>query len=533
MPALELVELYKLKMEVEGEPKVKNLTAALAAEKQGLVDLQAHIASFGTTTAKSDAEVAKFTKNINALTQALARSQATLATQAAAAGDGAKKFGQFATQAGYFVDDVQYGFKGIANNIPGLLQTLGMGGGLAGILSIVAIVANQLYERWDTLANLFGMGATKTEAAAMEELGKKTEKTVAEAEKLAKFKREQAAAEAMGGPNKADAEREKEVTEGVKELGRQKAIDALSVIHRERIINSDPEAEKAAKEVDRLDTLLADVESGKVKLPMGQPAFLKKKRDEENAKLEARLNAGGSKELAEAATDDGKLKGLIATMEKDIGAFGPKGPDLLAALKGATPEAKKAATDEDAEWEKFERGNEDWKFWDGLKDGRKRRTEAEQLDAEDAEWERFTDGNARFKEGKNKQISKAKEAGIGDMVTALLKESITGGGNAEGLAKDLREKVIGKFGVSAGSMIMDQAEKDALKGAQDEWIKGKRQTRSETHGAVEFAKAVQAGVGGSVDVKQLEQLKRMSTILEQQLAEARKPKGAAAAVVGR
>lgn len=42
-------------------------------------------------------------------------------------------------QLSYFVDDLQYGFRGIANNIPGLIQGLGGSMGLAGALSIVGL----------------------------------------------------------------------------------------------------------------------------------------------------------------------------------------------------------------------------------------------------------------------------------------------------------------------------------------------------------------------------------------------------------
>lgn len=42
-------------------------------------------------------------------------------------------------QLSYFVDDLQYGFRGIANNIPGMVQGLGGSMGLAGALSIVGL----------------------------------------------------------------------------------------------------------------------------------------------------------------------------------------------------------------------------------------------------------------------------------------------------------------------------------------------------------------------------------------------------------
>lgn len=44
------------------------------------------------------------------------------------------------------LEDAQYGMRGIQNNIPGLVLALGGGAGLAGVLSIAAVVGGQLWE---------------------------------------------------------------------------------------------------------------------------------------------------------------------------------------------------------------------------------------------------------------------------------------------------------------------------------------------------------------------------------------------------
>ena len=59
-----------------------------------------------------------------------------------------RDIGGAAMQAAYFVDDMQYGIRGILNNIPQLVMTLGMGGGIAGVLSIAAVAANFLWEKF-------------------------------------------------------------------------------------------------------------------------------------------------------------------------------------------------------------------------------------------------------------------------------------------------------------------------------------------------------------------------------------------------
>ena len=54
--------------------------------------------------------------------------------------------GQSTLQAAYFFDDLQYGIKGILNNIPGLVIGFGGGAGLAGALSLATLAGAKLYE---------------------------------------------------------------------------------------------------------------------------------------------------------------------------------------------------------------------------------------------------------------------------------------------------------------------------------------------------------------------------------------------------
>lgn len=49
------------------------------------------------------------------------------------------------------LEDSQYGIRGVLNNIPGLVTMLGGGAGLAGVLSITAVLASQLFERLGAL----------------------------------------------------------------------------------------------------------------------------------------------------------------------------------------------------------------------------------------------------------------------------------------------------------------------------------------------------------------------------------------------
>lgn len=82
-----------------------------------------------------------------------------------------KNMGQGALQAAYFFDDLQYGIRGIMNNIPGLVMGFGGGAGLAGAVSIAVLAGAKLYE-W--------MGKTEDKSADLAKKMKEQSKEIAE-----------------------------------------------------------------------------------------------------------------------------------------------------------------------------------------------------------------------------------------------------------------------------------------------------------------------------------------------------------------
>lgn len=87
-----------------------------------------------------------------------------------------KNMGQGALQAAYFFDDLQYGIRGILNNIPGLVMGFGGGAGLAGAISIAVLAGAKLYE-W--------MGKTEDKSADLAKKMKEHSKEIAEASRQA------------------------------------------------------------------------------------------------------------------------------------------------------------------------------------------------------------------------------------------------------------------------------------------------------------------------------------------------------------
>lgn len=84
-------------------------------------------------------------------------------------------------QLGQMVDDVQYGFRGIVNNIPGFVQSMGLGAGVAGVVGIAAVAMNQLIQRFPELTDWMDKAKPKL-ADLTTNLGKQT----AEVERLRK-----------------------------------------------------------------------------------------------------------------------------------------------------------------------------------------------------------------------------------------------------------------------------------------------------------------------------------------------------------
>lgn len=103
--------------------------------------------------------------------------------------------GMAVLQTAQAVDDLQYGFKGVLNNIPGLVMSLGGGAGLAGVLALVAVgaatVGKKFWDWWVNAERLKEVTAwvdemnVKLKEAAATSAKEALEGTAAGAEKLA------------------------------------------------------------------------------------------------------------------------------------------------------------------------------------------------------------------------------------------------------------------------------------------------------------------------------------------------------------
>lgn len=119
-----------------------------------------------------------------------ARGGVVEAGMAKAAG-GTKNLGMQMLIVGQTVDDLQYGFSAIVNQLPQLAMAFGLGPGLAGAVSVAGVAVSQLIKHWGELTAAFTTSGTLTAAEEMQTLGAKTAKTADEQARYNELKRQE------------------------------------------------------------------------------------------------------------------------------------------------------------------------------------------------------------------------------------------------------------------------------------------------------------------------------------------------------
>lgn len=82
-------------------------------------------------------------------------------TGMSAAGSASSGASRGILQLSYAIDDLQYGFGAIVNNIPQIALGMGLGAGLTGVLGIAAVAASVLTKHWGELVDVFTSSEAK------------------------------------------------------------------------------------------------------------------------------------------------------------------------------------------------------------------------------------------------------------------------------------------------------------------------------------------------------------------------------------
>lgn len=306
----------------EGEEEGKRLAAATALAEQKFRELYA---SLGAGDAK---------------TKAAAAGLSDLQGKLKSVGGSSQQAGQLLTQAGYAVDDLQFGFKGIANNIQPILQNIPGLGTLAPVLSIAAIAAYQLWEHSGQIAELFGMGSTKTEADRMEELGKKTSKTADETARLAKYERERSALTAQEqSQTPAQKAQQGGVNEAIADAGFGKVDQIIKDQIRTAVTNSVPGSDKLAG----LKARQAELATGHAAPEVGDTRIKESIQEIEEA-IAAKLDEQAREIRKKIGSDPAALKAFTDRLV----AAGKNGDDFVHDLRQAQKTPKELEAEKNA-----------------------------------------------------------------------------------------------------------------------------------------------------------------------------------------
>lgn len=337
--------------------------------------------------------------------------------------------GQGLLSLAYFLDDLQYGMRGIMNNIPQVIGQLGLGAGLAGAAGIAAVAVGQLVERhpewfdWsekvrDKLKELVDVLEDEAEAVKKqkEQVDKLNESEKARTEDLIRLKQATADLKAAEADLAADRDARKAAEDAAKNKGTADAealaknrqvftdyavdpgnAEAVQAEMRRRL-QADPNLRGAASEaagVDPFDDqsdddLLAEIVAenqayGSMTAAEAKNLFRANPRLKAQAKSRYGNQIATRRQFKAQQYDEnlvGNIFGRLARTAKTGEDFG-QAFRAFGAIMPAQASMLERERGERAGDEEFERGNVRWQQG-GRVTRRKREAEAAQAEAEQA-----------------------------------------------------------------------------------------------------------------------------------------------------
>jgi hypothetical protein len=423
---------------------------------------------------------------------------ASIATNSARVQAGTRGMGMGFLMLSQAIEDAQYGFSAIVNNIPGIVMSFGGSGGLAGALSIVAVGANQLIKHWDDLTDALGGGHVETAADEMKKLADNTERTVIQTERLRKLEKEAAGMKRVA----AGETPEQEGTAAAA----QKLIDAaggnkIKKLLMDQMMPIMSEAEK--REIEAAGRPRGELNADEFgRAPTIDPAKAELERKIKQAEIEERHRKTAEERALRLMTQ--------ATQEGPEGDAARKAMAGLPGLKGL-PEANAAG--------RFQAEEGARNAADRIEMQEQMRQQKLAQDAELAqiEEEKFqeglghigTRGRAKVRERQNEAIEAAEKKfpGISELAERwTLMSRASGGALPLDAVKDQLRDALASAGLNEKQTMLATDRLVEVKGqAVDEQINRERfrpSDKSQVFNATELASKIQAGVGGD-DTKQM------------------------------
>ncbi len=133
----------KFVVDIQNEEKINELTKDIKTQETA-------IKALNTQLKQGTINEAQFTAAAAPMGEKIRIASAEIKNLHAASGTA----GRGLSQLSYAIDDVQYGFNAIVNNIPQIVMGFGAGAGVAGAVGIAAVAINQLIKHWGELSDM-------------------------------------------------------------------------------------------------------------------------------------------------------------------------------------------------------------------------------------------------------------------------------------------------------------------------------------------------------------------------------------------
>lgn len=419
-------------------------------------------------------------------------------------------------QLGFAIDDIQYGFRSVVNNIApftySISTALGASAGkamaLASGVQIIGVLAYQAYQNWDLLMDAMGMGKVRTEAEEMDELAKKTGKTADETARLNKYKKEQLEIQnLMESQTKAEKDQERAVKEVLTEAGGDTVVGKLAQAIQAggQGAKISPAEQKALDKIKAPSYIMAPDDPRQAAVQAQYQA----KMDQINKRINDADIKRAQQLAVKAQNDPAALKSMIAKLSRV-----PGNEDLVANLTEQLPENKSKLANQQLEADLNTESRENYNKYLEQEKQKKDQAAKEEMDFD-------TNAQSVFKSAVNEAKGmapggdKIAQLGImGDMLGGKggaasafqqIKEMMKSQGMNEGVAHEAATQVM----KDAGNKTKEDVLNEMLNGTSDQ--DKEKATKSQQFDVMELAARVQAGVGGQQDEpkKQTGLMKRM------------------------
>ncbi len=260
----------KIVVDVVNSDKVAKLTEEIKRQEQEILQWNAAMAKAGP---HATGFAAQMQANMTNAGKAISNAKTEMASLQAASGSA----GRGLQQLSYAVDDVQYGFNAIVNNIPQIVMGLGGSVGVAGAVGIAAVAINQMVKHWAEMTSLFEAGWSNKSYDQLVATKKAAEEAADAYDKLAKSKTEW---------EEKSAEKSDKI---IKDIGANKLRTAIA--------STLSASAEGAEMTDQERKAIASVQNANPKVKKGVEDRIRKRLLEENAKeaerIEGSLSAGG------------------------------------------------------------------------------------------------------------------------------------------------------------------------------------------------------------------------------------------------